>query len=389
MQEGFISWCKENGVVWNGIEGKLIGDGERGIVATTDLAADTVILKVPGRLLLTNRSAERDSRLKATLEGKDLDRDGRLAIHLLHELSKGVESFWNEYLNLLPREYHTLMHFSDGEIDALQFSHGRELALEAVEINRKKWLKCRHVVKELDLHPKYRSRMAWLWAASTIASRTMFLPFDEAGALTPFGDFLNYEPPPAPLPPIGTIPSSGDSNLSGSGQYIADRDEYHLATLRSYNAGDQVFMCYGCYTNLQLLEHYGFLLEENPHDAVPIQPEKLGLDGLHPIDCFAMHNGSPSWEALKHLRLASCTGKEKGLRYLASAGEPISDSCESRGLVKWRAACRIVLEGSGSSVEEDMEALGCLGNDHTRLCLAIRWRILQKMILRRGMNFGL
>jgi hypothetical protein len=33
-------------------------------------------------------------------------------------------------------------------------------------------------------------------------------------------------------------------------------------------AGDQVYLCYGHYNNLQLLELYGFMLEHNPHDEV-------------------------------------------------------------------------------------------------------------------------
>ena len=32
-------------------------------------------------------------------------------------------------------------------------------------------------------------------------SRTVFVPFDRAGALCPFGDLFNYAPPPAPAEP--------------------------------------------------------------------------------------------------------------------------------------------------------------------------------------------
>lgn len=46
-----------------------------------------------------------------------------------------------------------------------------------------------------------RCLQAWLWAASTLSSRTMYVPYDPAGALTPFGDLHNYAPPPPPLTP--------------------------------------------------------------------------------------------------------------------------------------------------------------------------------------------
>lgn len=55
--------------------------------------------------------------------------------------------------------------------------------------------------QELELPKKLRGAGAWLWAAATVASRTVYVPFDAAGALCPFGDLFNYAPPPAPSDP--------------------------------------------------------------------------------------------------------------------------------------------------------------------------------------------
>lgn len=46
------------------------------------------------------------------------------------------------------------------------------------------------------LPAKWQSLKAWLWSFATLTSRTMFVPWDSAGALTPFGDLHNYQPPP-------------------------------------------------------------------------------------------------------------------------------------------------------------------------------------------------
>lgn len=43
-----------------------------------------------------------------------------LAVHLLHEVSKGEVSFWCPYLRSLPRSYTTAMCFRPGDIEALQ-----------------------------------------------------------------------------------------------------------------------------------------------------------------------------------------------------------------------------------------------------------------------------
>lgn len=55
----------------------------------------------------------------------------------------------------------------------------------------------------------FTSLHAWRWSAATVASRTMHLPGScPAGALTPFGDLFNHQPPPAPLlPDLGALGS--------------------------------------------------------------------------------------------------------------------------------------------------------------------------------------
>ncbi len=58
----------------------------------------------------------------------------------------------------------------------------------------------------VGLPKKWCSLKAWLWASSTVCSRTMHVPFSSAGALTPFGDLHNYHPPPPPhYPEIGEV----------------------------------------------------------------------------------------------------------------------------------------------------------------------------------------
>lgn len=51
------------------------------------------------------------------------------------------------------------------------------------------------------------SLRAWRWAAATMASRTMHLPADAAGALAPFADLHNHRPSPGPEPPAIGAPA--------------------------------------------------------------------------------------------------------------------------------------------------------------------------------------
>ena len=127
-----------------------------------------------------------------------------LAAHLLHECSKGPASFWHPYLRSLPRSYTTAMCFSEAEAVALQVPAAVAAVRAAAAAAAAQHAGALPLLRTLGLEPNWRSRAAWLWAASTLSSRTMYLPFDSAGALTPLGDFANYRPPPPPVVP--TLP---------------------------------------------------------------------------------------------------------------------------------------------------------------------------------------
>lgn len=110
----------------------------------------------------------------------------------------------------------------------------------------------------------------------------------------------------------------------------------------SYQPGDQVFLCYGRHTNLELLELYGFMLPDNPHDVALLPPDTFeqhmqqaargfhhqqqqqpGVPGrrahcrqphkhqeqqhtvavdVSQVDCWVHANGQPSWHLLCALR---------------------------------------------------------------------------------------
>ena len=70
--------------------------------------------------------------------------------------------------------------------------------LESLCLNRVAWA----VAEEAHVLPRRLcSLRAWRWAAATLASRTMHLPGDAAGALAPFADLHNHRPSPGPEPP--------------------------------------------------------------------------------------------------------------------------------------------------------------------------------------------
>jgi hypothetical protein len=169
------------------------------------------------------------------------------------------------------------------------------------------------LLQALHVPARYRTASAWRWATGAISTRTMHLPGDSVGCLTPFADMHNYWPPPPPVPPrvpvdtdyewpaarqapaapakdapaavttavsdtntapeLQTSSSAVDSawqGVAGEGWYDEESHTYKIVALRDYNPGEQVYLCYGRYTSLELLQLYGFLLPKNAHDEITL-----------------------------------------------------------------------------------------------------------------------
>lgn len=56
---------------------------------------------------------------------------------------------------------------------------------------------------------------------------------------------------------------------------------HHLLLCCRYAAGDQVLLCYGKHTNLELLEHYGFVLQVGVLGARDRPPSSHAAAGSH------------------------------------------------------------------------------------------------------------
>ena len=79
VDDAFWTWATAEGVEAVSCAPALFREGWRGVAATGDVAPGDVVLRVPGSLLMSARSAARDPDLAAALEthgGALGDRDG-------------------------------------------------------------------------------------------------------------------------------------------------------------------------------------------------------------------------------------------------------------------------------------------------------------------------
>ncbi|KAJ0232664.1 Protein SET DOMAIN GROUP 40 [Hirschfeldia incana] len=354
--------------------------GGRGLGAVRELRKGELVLKVPRNALLTTESLlAKDENLRDSINlHRSLSSTQVLSVCLLYEMSKGKSSLWYPYLFHLPRDYDLLATFGEFEKQALQVEDAVWAAEKAVSKSQSEWKEAVTLMKELDLKPKFQSLHAWNWASATISSRTLHIPWDSAGCLCPVGDLFNYDAPgdvsdtlESPETANSTTNQECWNNAEEAGHVVetqserltdggfdGDANAYCLYARRNYQQGEQVLLCYGTYTNLELLEHYGFILEENSNDKVfiPLETTHYTLASSWPKDSLYIHqDGKLSFALVSTLRLwlIPQSQRDKSVMRLVYAGSQISVKNEIL-VMKWVSEkCRSVLKDLPTSLLED------------------------------------
>ncbi|GAA0146965.1 methyltransferase [Lithospermum erythrorhizon] len=123
-----------------------------------------------------------------------------------------------------------------------------------------------------------------------------------------------------------------------------------------------VLLSYGTYTNLELLEHYGFLLNEysNEKAFIVLEPDMYSLCSWPGDSLYICQNGKPSFALLSSLRLwATAPNQRRSSGHLACSGNLLSTDNEIT-VMKWLVkTCQGLLDALPTSVEQD-ELLGKL-----------------------------
>ncbi|KAE9615081.1 putative histone-lysine N-methyltransferase chromatin remodeling SET family [Lupinus albus] len=367
--------------------------GGRGLGAVRDLKRGELILRVPKSALMTRDSVMEDKKLCFSLNNKhsSLSPTQILTVCLLYEMGKGKTSRWHPYLVHLPQSYDILATFGEFEKHALQVDEAVWVTEKAVIKAKSEWKEAQALMEELKLKPRLLTFKAWVWAAATISSRTLHVPWDEAGCLCPVGDLFNYDAPGKEPCSVGDgedllsnssvhvtdMSNGGNTMMVDSEQFDShsqrltdggfeeDANAYCFYARAHYKKGDQVLLCYGTYTNLELLEHYGFLLHENPNDKVfiPLEPAVYSSSSWSKESLYIHHNGRPSFALLAALRLwATPQNKRRSVGHLAYAGSQLSPENEISIMKRLSETCYAVLQNMLTCIDDDnllLNAIDC------------------------------
>lgn len=140
------------------------------------------------------------------------------------------------------------------------------------------------------------------------------------------------------------------------GGYEAEQGAYCFYARKRYLRGEQVLLCYGVYTNLELLEHYGFVLEHNPNDKIYINLDADMVTSRYweKNHLYLQWDGKPSFSLLVALRFYTTPQKlRKAIGHLAFSGLQISIENDI-AVTNWLLEkCEYLLGKLPTTVEED------------------------------------
>ncbi|DAZ99740.1 TPA: hypothetical protein N0F65_003527 [Lagenidium giganteum] len=288
-------------------------DRERGVFVAEDIAPQSVVLSIPFESLLTVDWVRRKHRVLRQIKFfQHLDaetEDDQLAIALLYEKFVAREqSKWFPHITVLPRTYHNIMYFTKQQVDMLQGSNLFFIAEQIHDKVKSDYLALRQkVLRDVatmavqhgetpEAVEHYFSFENYVWALSTVWSRFVSLNIlgeddelendaaepiavDATGkkkkkkkksrskrhvspeeramtslkAMVPVFDMLNHDPA-----------------AQMQHYYDIEANAFVLVSNQHWQAGAQLFVNYGPLSNHKLLALYGFVLPNNPFDAIDV-----------------------------------------------------------------------------------------------------------------------
>jgi hypothetical protein len=220
--------------------------------------------------------------LDACIVGKDLP---TLVEKLKHEKSLGDSSFYAPWLDTFPTldDFLGMPRFWDKDrLDFVSKFDGGQLK-GRVGIDQARINQCDDP-----------------WALAIVDSRTNYLP-DETYSLTPMLDMFNHDPTYKTSARVEEskrlmLDVSSESIIASTATTGVDWKDQVFGFLKGGNdnqmkAGDEIFVSYGEFDNVELLSNYGFCTVENPSNIEQVKVRSLAM-GTKPTILIVDSQGS-------------------------------------------------------------------------------------------------
>lgn len=404
LDKAYIQWAEDNLQIERDqrLEIRVLDEDERGIFTVDMIPKDTTLAKIPFNALLTVYSAKNIPELKTWISNPQVQEDDLLSVLLLYHQLLGSSSRWQPHIQLLPKQYHSVINYNDEELEKIKGCNLYVIAVRWKEQVRDDYQRITQFIEQqIAKQPSHRvffdrinlTYERYLWGLSCIWSRFISIQYSKS-ALTPTQMIR------AMVPLIDLLNHRHDAKIGH--HFLVKDNHFHVFTGEDLPANQEIFLSYGNVTNARLLMLYGFTSLTNPYDSVIIYASMNPEEGLplnataaqkseqliiHKLKCKILENhrilpasstspssSSPmsfplyyrnlSKELMIFLRLQHVTSAEMRSKF-SFINENISTKLSKENELKALTNLRDVLQGMqqeyNRSVEEDESELATLG----------------------------
>ena len=294
--------------------------GGLGVVAVAPIAIHSVICRIPKTCILSCENSAVDLSDLLQCDNGVVDENTRLATCVMLERACGPRSFFHGYIQSMlpaPRQPMFWTHSALALLEGTELESSADTDLQELE---RTWEEISAFVKKeaarLGADDNQVNRKAFAEALSLVQSRQFFVDEEHGSSLVPLADIFNHKTARIQLAKnvhverehseggmsdgdddddddetqVGHIVDD-DEQFSARGSSVRltrksasegldmavfqDDENLAIVTQRPFDAGEEIYNCYGECSNATLLHDYAFLSENNPFDIVNLDGELL------------------------------------------------------------------------------------------------------------------
>ena len=265
--QDFLTWIKINKVNVTSTCIESITSEFRCVKSTRFIKKDAKVIKIPKCLLMTTIVAKE---LDICKKLPNMHNHTWLALMLLTERDKGIDSFWYPYIQMLPRKLETVpLFYTQEKLKKLGTSFVRDM----VDHTFKQIEKDFNVIKQENSW----SLFDYMWARVIVITRIFGIKIngETTEALVPLADMCNHTSTP---------------NTSWS--FDAHDDSFVMLCTRPISNNIEITDSYGPKCNSRYFVNYGFTLPNNElnNQAVLFFSNKDNTLGCNFDDGFSHYN---------------------------------------------------------------------------------------------------
>uniref|UniRef100_A0A7S3EP57 SET domain-containing protein n=1 Tax=Rhodosorus marinus TaxID=101924 RepID=A0A7S3EP57_9RHOD len=404
-----LSWARDGGIQWNVMNLHTFAGNVRGMIAEQDFDASSAIVKVPKEMVLESNSIPETNPIPSFVTSSYWKSQRwwvRLALRLVYQKQTDKKPNLSGYVNALPKTFSTPFHWTAEELQETQY-----IPIQKQVVNQQQeWKRLHRLLTENLKDERSVEFDEFVWALECVRSRA----FSGEAEATPFGERLKTIAFAGALSVAALTLHLADSEQVLNGlslaviallsydliyprvqkaiggeewkRYIlcpiidfcnhssrAESDisyEYFFSSFvlktGPYKKGEQVFISYGDRSNDQLLQYYGFVEENNPHDVYVVgETLQSVLDSLD-IDSADLSDQEKEYGPVVLFRST--------LNFDTSVQKSVSKLFGEEGIKHFaEQVCLRELENMPTTLEED-EGL-------KKKSIAVQFRIQKKRLL--------